>query len=169
MKHSSHLRTLEKCRKHSPQHFPRVLIWPSWKTITSQRSSCSANFPLAIVREGLQRSDSRTAWRSRSLPATPRTTGSGLTLLLAVCLGPHNPPSCCPVWSGQEKFTREKRQRRKACAASTSTPGISSFPAVTAQSPVPLAAVWPATSAPAVDVNVVKPSFAKPSHDEYTA
>ena len=62
---------------------------------------------------------------------------------------------------------KDKRQRRKTCAASTTTPNIF-FPAVTAHGPISPASVWSAISAPAVDVNVdklLKSSFAKPSHD----
>ena len=46
------------------------------------------------------------------------------------------------------------------------------FPAVTAHGPAPLASVWSATSAPAVEANVdnlLKSSSAKPSYDEDTA
>ena len=67
-------------------------MFPEWKTIAFLISSYTANSPLAIVREGLQRSDSRTTWRSRS-PLATWTTGSGLTLLLI-------------VWSGATQFTK---------------------------------------------------------------
>ena len=67
-------------------------MFPEWKTIAFLRSSCTANSPLAIMRERLQRSNSRTVWRSRS-PLATLTTGSGLTLLLT-------------VWSGTTQFTK---------------------------------------------------------------
>ena len=60
---------------------------------------------------------------------------------------------------------KDKRQRRKSCAASTTTPDIS-LPCSHCSR------VWSAKSAPAVELNVDKlliSSFTKPSHDENTA
>ena len=66
---------------------------------------------------------------------------------------------------------KDKRQRRKARAASTTTVQTLLFPAVTARGPVSPTSVWLATSVPAVNVNVdklLKSSFSKPSHDDDT-
>ena len=144
-------------------------MFPEWKTTAFQSSSCSANFPLAIAREGLQRSDSRTAWRSCSLPAAS-TTGSGLTLLLTVWPGATESTKLLPSskWTG--KIHSKTRDRGGRPAPPPPPHQTFLFPAVTAHGPVSPASVWPATSAPAVDVNVdklLKSLFANPSHDYF--
>ena len=113
-------------------------MFPEWKTIASQRSLCLANFPLAIVREGLQRSESRTAERSRSLPATS-TTGSGLTLLLTVWPGATQSTKLLPSskWTG--KIHSKTRDRGGRPVPPPPPHQTFLFPAVTARSHKPQA------------------------------
>ena len=139
-----------------------------WKTIAFQRSSCTANSPLAIVREGLQRSDSRTAWRGHSPPATS-TTSSGLTLLLTMWPGTTQSTKLLPSLKLTEETHLKTRDRGGRLAPPPPLHQTLHFPAVTARGPASPASVWSATSVPAVDDNVDKlhkSSFAKPSHDD---
>ena len=72
------------------------------------------------MREGVQRSDSRKACRSRSPPATS-TTGSGLTLILTVWSGATQSTNLLPSSNRTEETHSKTRQRRKARATTTTT------------------------------------------------
>ena len=95
---------------------------------------------------------------------------SGLTLLLTVWSGATQSTKLLPSskWTG--KIHSKTRDRGGRPAPPPLPHQTFLFPAVTAHGPVSPASVWPATSAPAVDVNVdklLKSLFANPSHDDF--
>ena len=94
-------------------------MFAEWKIIAFQRSSCSANSPLTIVREGLQRSDSRRACRRNRSPPATSTTSSGLTLLLTVWPGATQSTKLLPSSKRTEEShskTSDRGRRRSTTA-----------------------------------------------------
>ena len=171
MEHSGHLRTLEKCRKHSPaarvfyislvfsnhhrgrpsppkdRHVRRTFHWPSRERGSKEAIQGQTKSLTTCNIDHRQWSDlaaDPVAWRHTIHQAAAQFEVN------------------------RKNSIKDMRQRRKACAASTTTPDIL-FPAVTAHGPVSLVSVWSVMGAPAVDVNLdklLKSSFAKPSHDD---
>ena len=129
-----------------------LVMFPEWKTMAFQRSSCTANSPLAIVRKGLQRRASRTTWRSRP---PPRTWAVAWPCCWPCGLVPHSISSCCPVQSRQETHSKTRDRGRRPAPPPPPHQTLH-FLADTARDPVSPALVWSATSVPAVNDNMEK-------------